>query len=97
MNVLETIKNFFACGSVFVNRRYDNHKENIYRYCVRSLADLENIIIPFFQTNQLRTAKKKDFLIFCQAVQMIKLRQHLTDAGLKIRELKNPQRLHAEP
>src|SRR6185312_1522291 len=56
LNVLETIKDFFACGSIFINRRYDNHKEHIYRYCVRSFADLENIIIPFFKTNQLRTA-----------------------------------------
>ena len=98
LNVLETIKDFFACGSIFINRRYDNHKEHIYRYCVRSFADLENIIIPFFKTNQLRTAKQKDFNIFCEAIEMIKLRHHLSIEGLeKIRELKNPQRLHAEP
>ena len=26
---LETVKNFFGCGAIYVNRRYDNHKENI--------------------------------------------------------------------
>src|SRR5947209_4065311 len=40
LNVLEDIKEFFGCGAIFVNRRYVNHKENIYRYCVRTFKDL---------------------------------------------------------
>jgi hypothetical protein len=39
LSVLQEIKDFFQCGSIFVNRRHDNHKENIYRFCVRSLTD----------------------------------------------------------
>ncbi len=98
VHVLEEIKSFFGCGSIFVNRRYDNHKEHIYRFCVRSLKDLQEIIIPFFKTNQLRTSKKHDFDIFCKAITMMTNRQHLSLEGLeKIRQLKNPQRLHAEP
>ena len=91
ISVLQEIKEFFQCGSIFVNRRYDNHKENIYRFCVRSLKDLHEIIIPFFKTNSLKTSKKKDFTIFCEVVELMIQRHHLTLEGLeKIRQLKNP-------
>ena len=98
LSSLEEIKNFFGCGSIFVNRRYDNHKENIYRFCVRSLKDLHKIIIPFFKQNQLRTFKRNNFALFCEVVEMMTQRQHLSLEGFeKIRQLKNPQRLYAEP
>lgn len=91
---LEEIKNFFGCGSIYINRRYDNHREHIYRYCVRSLKDLRQIIIPFFQANQLKTHKRKDFELFCQVVEMVYNQEHLKAEGLKrILNLKNPQRL----
>ena len=98
LSVLEEIKDFFKCGLIFINRRYDNHKENIYRFCVRSFKDLDEKIIPFFKQNQLKTQKIKDFELFCKVVEMMKSRQHLTTQGLEsIRQLKNPQRLYAEP
>ncbi len=97
VHVLEEIKDFFGCGSIFVNRRHDNHNENIYRFCVRSFKDLQEIIIPFFKENQLKTSKKNDFTIFCEVILLMANRQHLSLEGLeKIRQLKNPQRLHAE-
>ena len=58
---LKEIKNFFDCGNIFVNKRYDNHNENLYRYCVRSLEDLKTKIIPFFLENNLKTYKRKIF------------------------------------
>jgi len=98
LNVLEDIKNFFGCGAIYINRRYDNHKENIYRYCVRSMKDITEKIIPFFIENELKSYKKNDFVIFCKSVEMIKKRQHLTIEGIELfKHLKNPQRLHAEP
>lgn len=48
VSALQEIKDFFLFGRVFVNRRNDNHRENIYRYCVRTIKDLREIIIPFF-------------------------------------------------
>lgn len=97
LNVLEEIKSFFGCGAIYINRRHDNHKENIYRYCVWSIKDIQEKIIPFFEENQLKTYKKNDFIIFCKVVEMIKNRQHLTIEGIEsIRSIKNPQRLYAE-
>lgn len=97
LDSLKEIKDFFKCGAIYVNRRYDNHKENIYRYCVRSIKDINEKIIPFFKTNQLRTFKKNDFEIFCKAVEMKLSNLHLQAGGLqKFRNLKNPQRLYAK-
>ena len=94
LDSLQIIKDFFECGAIYVNRRYDNHKENIYRYCVRSTKDLNEKIIPFFKANKLLTYKKNDFETFCKAMEMKLLNLHLTADGLQsFRDLKNPQRL----
>jgi hypothetical protein len=80
---LQQLQEFFGCGRIFVNRRYDNHKENLYRFCVRSFADLEERIVPFFQTNQLRTAKAEDFKIFAQILMLMKEKKHLSKVGIQ--------------
>ena len=79
--VLKEIKNFFGCGNIFVNKRYDNHHEHLYRYCVRSLADLEIKIIPFFMEHNLKTHKRHDFKIFTAVVMMMFQKKHLNEKG----------------
>lgn len=83
LTALKTIQKFFDCGNIFINRRYDNHKEDLYRYCVRSLSDLNNKIIPFFEEYRLKTYKQKDFLIFKKVVKMMLKKDHLTIKGRK--------------
>lgn len=80
---LEILIKFFKCGKIFLNKRYDNHNENIYRYCVRSKKDLTEIIIPFFNQNQLKTAKKEDFKIFAKIVDMMNENKHSELKGIK--------------
>jgi hypothetical protein len=82
-NSLVLVKDFFGCGNIFVNNRKDNHRENLYRYCVRSVNDLNETIIPFFQANQLKTSKRYDFEKFTEIVGMINNKNHLTMDGLK--------------
>ncbi len=107
---LGKIKDYFGCGQVFINRRNDNHHEPIYRYCVRSLKDISEIIIPCFERNPLRTAKKEDFKKFKTVVEMMIKHRHLIKKGWnKIQKisltmnrkgnqkLQNPQRLYARP
>lgn len=77
------IQNYFGCGKLYVNRRRDNHRENLYRYCVRSVTDLTTKIIPFFEQYELRTAKRSDFILFVEAVKLIALKEHLTPTGFK--------------
>ena len=82
---LEEIKNYFECGSIVLNKRYDNHNEHLYRYCVRSIKDLDEKIIPFFKIFPLRTYKKNDFEIFEKVVGMMIRKEHLqTDGWNKI-------------
>lgn len=83
LNALKKINKFFGCGNVFVNRRYDNHRENIYRYCVRSLSDLQYKIIPFFAEYKLKTHKQFDFKVFSEVVAMMLRKDHLTEKGRK--------------
>ena len=79
---LENVKEFFKCGNIFINRRQDNHKEPLYRYCVRSIKNLTEIIVPFFSENILRTAKHNDFRLFSEIIEMINKKMHLDLKGI---------------
>lgn len=81
---LRDLQDFFKCGHLYVNRRYDNHRENVYRFCVRSLMDLRKKIIPFFQENLPRTEKKEDFRKLVQVVKIMEEGRHLEIEGLKV-------------
>ena len=80
---LKLFQKFFGCGKVFVNKRYDNHHEYLYRYCVRSVNELQTNIIPFFKKHPLKTAKQKDFKLFAEIVEMLVKKQHLTKGGMR--------------
>lgn len=79
---LEKYQAYFDCGNIFVNKRYDNHNEHLHRYCVRSRNDLTEKIIPFFKKFPLQTAKARDFVIFCEIVEMMNDEVHLSEDGL---------------
>ncbi len=78
---LKKIQKFFKCGSIVLNKRYDNHNEHLYRYCVRSVTELSTVIIPFFSKNKLQTNKKNDFLIFKKVVSLMVRKKHLAEKG----------------
>ncbi len=80
---LKILENFFNCGKIYINKRYDNHNENIYRYCVRTRKELTEIIIPFFKKNQLKTAKKEDFEIFAKIIEMMNKNVHANLIGMR--------------
>lgn len=82
ISALKYIQRYFGCGNIYVNRRKDNHKENLYRYCVRSMDDLSRFIIPFFQKNKLQTAKQLDLEKFARIIGMLKRREHFKQAGM---------------
>jgi hypothetical protein len=81
-DVLEEMVKFFGCGKVYVNRRHDNHREDLYRYYVSRFGDLRDVIVPFFQENPLRTAKRDNFAKFADIIDLMRLRRHLTVPGL---------------
>src|SRR3989344_2849656 len=79
---LKKLKKFFGVGNIYVNRRYDNHKEHLYRYCVRKKDDLTKVIIPFFEQYSLKTSKRNDFEQFVRCMKMIEKGKHLDKKGL---------------
>ncbi len=81
VKALYIAKRFFDCGNIFINKRYDNHNEPLYRYCVRSVQELNDKILPFFSQYRLRTYKQKDFEIFQKIIRMMVKKEHLTKKG----------------
>ncbi len=83
LRALEEIKNFFNCGHIFINRRKDNHREHLYRFCVRSARDLNDKIVPFFERYKLKTAKLKDFEKFKKVLSLMKQGIHAKESGIE--------------
>ena len=81
-DALEGLVSFFGCGKLHVNRRHDNHREDLFRYCVTRFADLRDVIVPFFQEHQLRTSKRENFDKFVKVMRLMEERRHLTVSGL---------------
>jgi hypothetical protein len=94
---LEELKDFFGVGRLYVNRRHDNHKEDLHQYCVSRRVDLLGTVIPFFQQHRLRTSKREDFERFTECMEIVASGRHLTREGLvEIAELAE-QMNHRKP
>src|SRR2546421_4036573 len=81
-DVLDRMVAFFGCGKVYRNRRHDNHREDLFRYCVQRYGDLRDIIVPFFQEHPLRTSKRRNFESFAKIMELMTLRRHLSEEGI---------------
>ncbi len=81
-DVLEEMVEFFGCGKVYRNRRHDNHREDILRYCVQRFDDLRTTIVPFFRDNPLQTSKRQNFEKFASIIELMESRRHLTVPGI---------------
>ncbi len=81
-DVLEEMVRFFGCGKVFRNRRHDNHREDLFRYCVQRFGDLRDVVVPFFREYPLRTSKRENFLKFARIIELMTLRRHLSVPGI---------------
>ncbi len=79
---LHLLKRHFGVGQVYLNRRHDNHKEDLYRFSVVRRNDLMNVIIPFFEKYPLRTSKLNDFTKFAECVRLMNLNVHLSPRGV---------------
>ncbi len=93
--LLKKVKEFFRCGRISFQKEYRENQRDNYRYQVSNLADLEKIIIPFFERYRLHSQNRaRDFRIFRKVVRMVFEKKHHSRKGLKnIILLK--QRMHA--
>jgi hypothetical protein len=79
---LEELREFFGVGRIFVNRRHDNHREDLMQYLVGRRMDLVETIIPFFRQYPLRTSKRDDFECFARCMEVVDAGRHVTREGL---------------
>jgi LAGLIDADG endonuclease len=79
---LHDLREFFDVGQVIPNRRYDNHREKLYRYVVRKRCDLLETVIPFFKQHPMRSPKHANFEKFATCVALIAADRHLSVDGL---------------
>ena len=83
VRALHELKLFFGCGQIGRNRRYDNHREDMFHFRIRSLSDQVSRVVPFFEANPLITAKHYDFNTYAVVVRLMVGGSHLTLAGLR--------------
>jgi hypothetical protein len=57
-------------------------RENKVDFQVLKFKDLSDKVIPLFKSISLQGVKSKDFSDFCKAVEIIKIKGHLTKEGL---------------
>jgi hypothetical protein len=79
---LEGLREFFGAGRIYVNRRHDNHKEDLHQYIVGRRDQLLEKVIPFFRAHPLQTAKQADFEKFAACLEIVASDRHLTAPGL---------------
>ena len=75
--ILHKIKSYFGFGSVVVNN--GDRKE----FRVRGLKNL-NHVVYFFNQYKLHTAKKRNFELFSEVINMMNNKEHLTKEGLDV-------------
>ena len=82
VSCLQELVGFFGVGQVLGNKRYDNHREHLYRFVVRRRTELIETIIPFFRRHPMRTSKQRNFEKFAECVELIDAGHHLSFEGL---------------
>lgn len=80
--LLKDIQSFFKCGHVSLGKNKED--TNCYRFRVRKLEDLCNIIIPFFDKHELKTKKQIEFVGFRDVCFLLKKKIHLTEKGFDL-------------
>ena len=87
--LMKNLIEYLDCGKVY---KY----KNIVEFQVTKFSDLTDKVLPFFIKYPIQGIKFKDFEDFCQAVEIIKNKGHLTVKGLneiyKIKENMNTGR-----
>ena len=80
---MDTIANFLACA------RIEKRKKEACDFTVNSFKAFELKIIPFFLTYPLQGSKSLDFKDFNKVINIMKVKGHLTEQGLKkIKDIK---------
>ena len=67
--ILDSLRKFFNCGTIYLQKDSRPNHQQCYRYEVFNRKDLLEIIIPFFKAHILKfPSKNHDFTIFCKII-----------------------------
>ena len=72
------IMNFFRGGSIRFSKI-----DQTWKYETRSIDHIIHRVIPYFERNHLRTAKKGDFLKFRRICLLVNSKHHLSTSGIR--------------
>lgn len=75
--LIRKIHSFFGVGSVY------ERENGVAIYSVKSLRDINNIIIPHFDKYPLITQKKADYLMFKEVINLLNKKAHSDIEGVK--------------
>lgn len=78
--VLEAIRDRLGCGYIKSNHARST-RDRTHVLVVRNRQDLNEKVIPFFNTYQLHTEKRGDFERFSNIVKMMMQNEHLSTKG----------------
>jgi len=78
LNLLKRIQSYFEVGKIVTRTR-----DNQVIYAVKSVKELNEVIIPHFTKYPLLTQKRVDFELFKDAIGLLVNKKHLTEEGLK--------------
>ena len=80
---LELVRDVLGCGRLVENSRHDDHRQDLLRFSVKRRRHLIDRVVPFFEENPLRTAKRADFEKFSSVLRMTERGEHLDRVGLR--------------
>lgn len=87
--LLEKVKDFWECGSIYFQREYRKNQRDNYRFEIFNYDLLQRVVAPFFKRHPLQSKRIKDFRLFCQILDLAMKKAHHTKNGLeKIKKLK---------
>lgn len=78
LELLKLIQNHFGGVGLIVKQA-----ERLVSYQVSSVKDISSVIIPHFDKYPLITKKMEDFILFREAVDIVKKGEHLYSVGLQ--------------
>lgn len=78
LELIRALRNYFRCGAIRFSRF-----DNTYKFEVRSIADLNQKIIPHFRKYPLSGSKARDFQAFARICEMVKANLHLNKKHLR--------------
>jgi len=82
--ILDTLRDFFGCGKVYVQRDCRPNHSLCYRFEVSNRLELREKIVPFFEQHPPKfPSKQHDFALFRCVVELIGRDAHLTTDGLE--------------